>query len=178
MTHYEWGTMQFDEQGNKLPDIEPYMARECARCHYGWREAPLDLPEHGENPTFKCIVLPDIWNMNRSAARRNDKPNRGFQLTGHYCQESMCPKCGNTRLTGTQYLDQIVDDDGYTYALSAPVIERDCARCGYIRFELPLDSTEEEVHATLIGRPMPGLNDFEPEGIASEPGPEKKDCVL
>ena len=45
MTRFEWGTMQFDEQGNKPPDIEPYMARECARCHYGWREAPLDATE-------------------------------------------------------------------------------------------------------------------------------------
>jgi predicted nucleic-acid-binding Zn-ribbon protein len=174
LTRYHNGEMQFDEKGNKLSDIAPYMGRECLRCGYGWKEAPLDMHEDGKDAPFKCIVLPDNWNMYRPTNRRDVNPSRGFQLTGHYCKESKCPKCGNTTLTGTRYLDQIVDDDGHTFTLSAPVIERDCARCGYIRFELPLDTTEEEVHAILKGPPMPGLYDSEPEEIATEPEQEKK----
>ena len=153
------------DDGNEKPNPSPYMARQGVRCEFWRKEEPLDaVPEHGKATPFKSIVLPDNWNMYSSPDRRDVNPSRGYPLTGRYCKDSGCPKCGNTTRSGTRFLDEIVDDDGHTFTLSAPVIERDCARCGYIRFELPLDATEGgEVHATLKGRPMPGLYGSAPE---------------
>lgn len=44
-TEYKWGTDQFTDDGTKLPDTPPYLVRECLRCGFGWREAPLDAQE-------------------------------------------------------------------------------------------------------------------------------------
>ena len=46
-TKYIGGTEQFDNDGNKLPDIPPFLARECPRCEYRWKEAPLDAEPKG-----------------------------------------------------------------------------------------------------------------------------------
>jgi rRNA maturation protein Nop10 len=155
---------RLDDDGNEKPNPSPYMGRQCVRCEFWRKEEPLDAPEHGKAAPFNSIVLPENWNTYNSAGRRDANPSRGYQLTGRYRKESKCPKCGNTTRSGTRFLNEIVDDNGHTFTLSAPVIERDCARCGYIRFEIPLDATEEgEVRATLKGRLMPGPHDPAPE---------------
>ena len=41
-TEYHDGKGAYTDQGRKLP---PYLWRTCARCGYGWQEAPLDAVE-------------------------------------------------------------------------------------------------------------------------------------
>lgn len=151
ITQYRDDRFNADETENPTPS--PYMARECISCGFRRKETPLDAASgHRE---ARGIILPDNWNMYSSYVR----PSGAYQVTGRYDKESKCPKCGNARLTGTESLDEIVDDDGHIFALSIPVIERECGRCGFVRYELPLDAIEEEVSASLKGSPMPRLDD-------------------
>ena len=149
---------RLDEDGIPKPNPVPFLGRECMRCGFWRSEAPLDAAEDGQSIEVKLIILPDNWNMYQPAGRHGPSAARVFQLTGRYEETSACPKCGTSVKTGTQWVSEIIDDDGHIFSLSASVMERECPRCGFVRYECPLDATEGEVRATLKGRPLPRLD--------------------